>query len=153
MPDPVDDGSVGNDEVLWRRVFKNWVEPDENGQPRTRSLAFLDRRSGKISVHRSHLTTEAFVLRNHPTHGMVALLARSPRSNGYPVAADPVQDEPGQDDDPSHALLLPPKGAGQSRLKTLAKVLARASKVIRPPVGWDQPANDGPAHDPISDPE
>lgn len=152
MPDRRDDGSVGDDEILWRRLLPDWVEPDGSGQTRTRSIAFLDRKSGEISVHRSHLTTESFVLRDHPTHGIAALPAHIPRSNGYTVAADPVQGEEGEDDDPSHVVLVPPSDAGSNRIKTLARVLARASTVTRPPVAPSQAANDTDGRDPVSDP-
>jgi hypothetical protein len=144
MPNRVDDGTVADDEILWRRLLPSWVEADEAGRTRTRSLAFLDRRSGDISVHRASMTTEEFVLRNHPNHGIAALTAKAARDCGCGVAADPMQDEPDTDDDPSHTLIVPPQGLGSSRTKSLAKDLARASTVIREPQQDVQPdANEG----------
>src|SRR5689334_11259446 len=108
MGDRVDDGSVGDDETLWRRIYPDWIEQDPTRGARPRSMAFLDRRSGEISVHRAHLTTEDHVVKEHPTHGIAAIKASIPRQLGYRVAADPVKNEPGMDDDPSHAVLVPP---------------------------------------------
>lgn len=133
MANRTDDGTVGDDEVLWRRIYPDWIERDGAGRVRARSMAFLDRKSGEISVHRSHLTTEAFVLRQHPNHGIVALQAKVPRTNGYAVADDPIENEPGVDNDPSHALMIPPADAGSKRIKSLAKQLALAATIVREP--------------------
>lgn len=144
MPDRVDDGSVRNDEVLLRRLLSDWIERDESGRVRPTSLAFIDRRSGELSVHRQQLTSEAFVLRNHPTHGIAAFPAGAARAEGFAVVADPIANEPDTDDDPSHALVVPPAGATPSRVKTLARKLAHRADVavIREPAN----NNAGPSH-------
>lgn len=135
MPDRVDDGSVRNEEVLLRRLLPDWVERDVSGRVRPTSLAFIDRRSGELSVHRQHLTTEAFVVRNHPTHGIASFPAVAARTEGFVVVADPIANEADDDDDPSHALVIPPPGASPSRVKTLARKLAHRADmtVIREP--------------------
>lgn len=134
MADRADDGSVDDDEVLWRRIYPDWIERDAAGGARPRSMAFLDRRSGEISVHRAHMTTETFVIRSHPTHGIAALKAKVPRELGYAVVPDPIKNETGVDDDPSHAVLVPPSGAGSKRVKALARQLAEAATLVREPV-------------------
>jgi hypothetical protein len=133
MCDRVDDGAIPDYELLWRRVHQTWTERDEAGEVRATSLAFIDRRSGEISVHRSGLTTEAFVLRNHPDDGIVELAASEPRALGYRLIADPVVGEAGRDADQSHAVLCPPAGAGTSRIKKLARTLAEQCRVRRAP--------------------
>lgn len=135
MLDRVDDGTIADDELLWRRIKddKEWVVRDETGKLRASSVAFIDRLSGEVSVHRTSMTTEAFVLRNHPAHGIAELHASVPRTLGYRVVADPVRDEPGSDDDLSHAVLCPPVDAGSARIKKLARKLAGQSQIIREP--------------------
>lgn len=135
MRNRVDDGSIADGELLWRRVLDTgeWTMRDETGKVKATSVAFIDRRSGEVSVHRAGLTTEAFVLRNHPTHGIAEIRASMPRALGYRVVADPIVDEPGEDDDPSHAVICPPIDAGSSRIKKLARMLAEQSLVIRIP--------------------
>lgn len=133
MADRTDDGSVGDDELLWRRLYPDWVERDESGNVRARSMAFIDRKSGEISVHRAHLTTETFVLRDHPSHGLAGIAARIPRGHGYAVIADPIEGEVGVADDPSHALLVPPSESGSKRIKALARQLATSALLVRLP--------------------
>lgn len=131
MPDRVDDGSIRDEEVLLRRLLPDWVERDESGRVRPKSLAFIDRRSGELSVHRQPLTSDAFVLRKHPTHGIAAFPAGAARTEGFAVVPDPIQNEPGMEDDPSHALVIPPPGTNPSKVKTLARKLAhRADTVV-----------------------
>lgn len=152
MPDRADDGSVGNDEVLLRRLLPDWVERDESGRARPKSLAFIDRRSGELSVHRQHLTTEAFVLRKHPAHGIAAFPAGAARTEGFAVVADPIENETNMDDDPSHALVVPPPATSPSKVKTLARKLAHRTDtvVIREPANTNAGAAE--SGDPEPDP-
>lgn len=136
MRDRVDDGTVADGELLWRRIVddEDWIVRDETGKIiRVSSAAFIDRLSYEVSVHRSSMTTEAFVLRNHPTHGIAELRASVPRALRHLVVADPVVDEPEEDDDLSHAVLCPPADVRNEKLKKLARKMAQQSPLIREP--------------------
>jgi hypothetical protein len=90
------------------------------------------------------------VLRNHPTHGIAAVPAGVARAEGFTVVADPIVNEPNADDDPSHALIIPPSAATPSRVKTLARKLAHRVEVtvIREPAN----TNAGPTGEPGAEP-
>jgi hypothetical protein len=111
---------VRDDEALWRRlIHPDWIAPDGT---RPSSMAFKDRRSGEVSVHRAELTTEAIVVARFPSHGIAECLARVPRDLGLAVLPDP---EP---DDVSHALIAStPVGDVMKQ----ARKLARASRIVR----------------------
>ncbi len=126
-----DDETVGDAELLLRRLLPDWIERDGAGGVRPKSLAFIDRRSGQLSVHRQELTTKDFVLRHHPTHGIAAFPAGGARAEGFEVIADPIANDPSTEDDPSHALVVPPSGMNPSRVKTAARKLAlRADTLV-----------------------
>ncbi len=111
MPDRVDDGSIGDDQILWRRI----VVPDwcPEGHDRPAKVAFIDRLSGELSVHWSIKTTREKVLHGFPDDKIAAFRAGLPRQLGYKVVPDP------DEDDPSHVLICPtPHGA---KARTIAK--------------------------------
>ena len=133
MPVRLDDRiSISDEEDLWRRVFpdRQCFKPMDNGQWRPSSAIFLER--GKrgdetpkeLSVHRSSLTTIEAVFGPHPYHSLAAIKASVPRELGYAVCPDPIKNEPGLTDDPSHALICPPPGAGISKPKANARQMA-----------------------------
>ena len=103
-------------------------------------------------MHRQHLTTEAFVLRKHPAHGIAAFPAGAARTEGFAVVADPIENETNMDDDPSHALVVPPPATSPSKVKTLARTLAHRTDtvVIREPANTNAGAAE--SGDPEPDP-
>ena len=106
MPSRVDDPTINNDEVLWRRLLPEWLHTEESGRIRAKSFAFTDRLSGELSVHIAALTTQAAVLAGRPNDRIAAIEAGYPRSLGFAIVHDP------KPEDPSHALICPsPKGA------------------------------------------
>ena len=110
------DPSVQDDEALWRRVHPLQIVPDDKGNPRPSSAAFRDRQSGEVSVHISSLTDSGTVLERYPYHSLAEIRARLPRSLGYTVVRDPIQNDSELPDDPSHALLCPsPSKTGNQR--------------------------------------
>lgn len=124
MPGRVDDPSIGDDEVLWRRIIPEWVQHEPDGQVRPSSIAFIDRRSGEVSVHlASILIDPARALAGRPADSLAAVQVRHPRTLGYAIVRDP------QPDDPSHALICP------CPTKSHARQLARQSTWVVPPAG------------------
>lgn len=118
------DPTVDDTEALWRRLFPDWLVKEINGNVRVSSVAFIDRRSGEVSVHRARYSTTDRALQNHPTHSLAEILADVPRKLGHDVVADPTED------DPSHTLITPPAGSSSGRRKKDAKRMAQASRLI-----------------------
>jgi len=119
-----DDPSIPDSEGLWRRILplKGWIKI-EGDQPRPSSMAFIDRRSGEVSVHRSSLTTQGAVLEGRDRESLAELLARVPRSLGCSVAPDPIRDpeDPDRISDPSHALICPPPTSTKADARKMAE--------------------------------
>ena len=120
MPVRVDDPSISDDRILWRRVLPDWTTT-KGGVFRVTSQAFKDRRSYELSVHIASLTDIDTVLAHYPGHGIVAISAGYVRSLGdYAIVRDPVLNDPKLPDDPSHALICPAPNKG-SDASSLAK--------------------------------
>ena len=115
---------VADEEYLWRRLLPSWITSESVGTPRISSIAFIDRRSGEVSVHRAQYSTKEAALRNHPEHSLAEIVTKIPRSLGHDVVADPTIE------DPSHALIRPPEGASHGRRKKDAKRMAEASRLV-----------------------
>jgi hypothetical protein len=138
MPPRIDDrDSIKDDEDLLRRVIPNQAcfQQSENLQWRPSSAVFLDRTNRELSVHRSSLTTPELVLAKFPYNSLVAIKASVPRELGCIVCPDPIKDDQLLPDDPSHALICEPPGAGTARIKTHAKQMSRKATwvVLRDP--------------------
>lgn len=121
MQPRVDDPSIRDEEVLWRRVLPEWTTM-KGGTFRPTSQTFKDRRSYELSVHIASLTTIDKVLAAYPGQGIVAITAGDVRSLGsYAIVRDPIINDPDLPDDPSHALICPsPTGSAASSLARLA---------------------------------
>ena len=110
MPTHVDDPTIGDDEVLWRRIRPEWVQREQDGTIRPASVAFIDRTpSREVSVHIASLTDQDRVLQAYPEDSLVAIKAGHPRSLGYAIVRDPTPE------DPSHALICPSPNKGDAR--------------------------------------
>jgi hypothetical protein len=113
MSERRDDPSIEDDEQLFRRILPQWIHREVDGSCRPQSLAFVDRKSYELSVHRARLTSPNAVLAAHPSNSLVAFRAGMARELGYKVVSDP------QDTDPSHVLICPtPEGRNA---KTIAR--------------------------------
>jgi hypothetical protein len=111
MPPRVDDPTIPDEEVLWRRIIPAWIHREPTGKVRPGSFAFMDRPSGELSVHIAALTTPDRALAGRPDDSLAAIPAGLPRSLGFAIVRDP------KPDDPSHALICPsPKGSRASKL-------------------------------------
>jgi hypothetical protein len=118
MPPRVGDPSIGDDEVLWRRIIPQWVYQMPNGESRPSSAAFLDNYTGEVSVHLAALTDVHRVLAGRPNDRLAAILAGFPRSLGHVIACDPTEN------DPSHTLICPPPHKSKSQRKSDARKIA-----------------------------
>ena len=127
MP-PVDDPTIGDDVVLWRRLAPSHYILDANEQRIISSAAFKDE---ELSAFIASQTTCEAVLRGYPQHGLVAFTAGDARRVGGPERPSEgyilVRDPPG---DPCHVLVLPqvkltkkPRGRQIRRLRDSAIVL------------------------------
>ena len=94
---PVDDPTIADDEVLWRRIAPSQIRVDANGRETAISGAFA---GSELSVHIASLTARQAVQARYPQHRLIALTLRDARGEGYVINRDP------QVDDPSHALVI-----------------------------------------------
>jgi len=123
MPERLDDPTVADHEVLWRRILPEWIHRSPDGTCRPASMAFLDGLTGEVSVHRAGLTTIERALQDHPNHSLASIQASLPRSLGLVVAADPTNE------DPSHALICSYEPTSQR--KRSAREMAKAASWVR----------------------
>ncbi len=124
MPPRVDDSSIADDEVLWRRIIPSWLQHEPNGNLRPQSVAFIDRHTGEVSVHLASIMRDPTIaLRGHPEDSLTSIRAGYPRSLGYAIVSDP------KPEDSSHALICP------SPTKKHARDIAKESTwvVLRDP--------------------
>lgn len=125
-PHEQDDPTIGDSEVLWRRILPrdDWKTEDSAGNVRPSSAAFRDDLSGEISVHIAALTSKETVLDGHPDHSIASITARDARDQGYLVVRRP------EADDPSHALLIPGPQLTPTSVIKRARKLAKAAKWV-----------------------
>lgn len=132
MAQRVDDSSISNDDLLWRRIVNNpiWWKRDEqgnpvrdiNGSPCLSSAAFLDGYTGEVSVHLARLTTQEKALSARPDNGLVEISAAIPRSVNHIVTLDPTEE------DESHSLICPSEALSKSGRKMAARKMSEAAR-------------------------
>ena len=107
---PQGDAPIPDGEVLYRRIHCSWITW-EDGPPRPSSVAFKDRKEGKLSVAIARETSVKNLLRGRPEDSVISFVAGQARSQGLRVERDFDPDNPG------HAVLIPaPKSAAARRL-------------------------------------
>jgi hypothetical protein len=127
MTERVDDPTINDDDLLWRRIVNKpeWVSRNSDGSWRVSSAAFIDRYTGEVSVHLARLTTQEKVLASRPDDGIVEIFAGLPRSLGLILVYDPT------DNDQSHSLIC--SRIGGSIKKSDARKLADAARWLVKP--------------------
>jgi hypothetical protein len=117
-----DDPAISDSDILWRRIWPQWLVSSEVGGFRPSSAAFLDGHTNEVSVNIARMTTQEKVLKNLPEQSLAAISAGVPRSleHKHIVASDPLPD------DPSHAVICPPEIPSRQR-KTAARKMAEAA--------------------------
>lgn len=127
-PDYVDDESIADDDLLWRRIPPFHFVRDENlGRLRPSSAAFEDHPNGTpMSVHiakdaeaEGHQPED--VLEGHENFGLAAFTAGTARRTEQGVAKEPLPDQI------AHGVVFGRKTRGRKRS------LSRASIWIVPP--------------------
>lgn len=110
MPQRVNDPSIPDDEILWRRIVPEWLHQEPDGTVRPGKVAFIDRLSGEVSVHiASILRDPNLALDGRPLDSLVAIPASLPRSLGLAIVRDPTPNYP------SHALICPSPTPAKAR--------------------------------------
>jgi hypothetical protein len=127
MPDRVDDPTINDEDMLWRRIVNDptRVTYSDDGW-RVSSVAFIDRYTGRVSVHLAKLTSQQAALNDRPNEGLVEIAAGLPRRLGLIVDYDPT------DEDESHCVIHPPGGGAISKSK--ARTLAQAAQWLVKPL-------------------
>lgn len=122
FPHWVDDPTIGDDEILWRRVDPADIVTDHNtGRQRSSSAAFL---TEQMSVHIASLTSLEAVLTRYPHVRIAAFGAEDARNLGCVVARAPTPD------DPSHALVCRQDDSTKRISKRTAKRLAEIAQLL-----------------------
>ena len=119
MPDRVDVPTINDEDLLWRRIVNDPIWLDDSG--RVSSAAFLDRHTGRVSVHLAKLTTQQAALNGRPNDGLVEIPAGLPRRLEINVIYEPT------DEDASHCVMCPVT-------KSKAKQLARSAQWLVKPL-------------------
>jgi len=132
MANRVDDTSVGDQELLWRRILDRpmeWWTEREDGSIRPSSAAFKDS-ANEVSVNVASQTTQSAILKDYEPNGLVSIPASLPRSLDHIVAATNEPDDP---DDPSHRVICPSEHLGRKGRMKAAKAMAmQASWLVLP---------------------
>lgn len=118
----VDDPTIGDDTILWRRINPAdiVVEP-ATGTVRASTGAY---RTAEMSVHIASKTTVEPVLANYPGFRLTGFTAGSARRAGCIVVRDPLPE------DSSHALVCQPDDHTRSLSKKQAKAIRDAADWI-----------------------
>lgn len=110
----VDDPTIGDDAVLWRRINSADVVVDPaTGAVRASTGAYL---TAEMSVHIASETTVETVLANYPGFRLTAFTAGDARSAGCIVVRDPLAE------DASHAIVC----RSDDHTRRLSKAQAKA---------------------------
>lgn len=104
MPDGEcrDDDRVSDNDLLYRRIIPRWVHTGGD-VIRPQSNSFIDRHTGRLSVHIASLTTpeDALAVAKRPQEYLVAIPVALVRELEYNIMHVPT------DEDPSHAVICP----------------------------------------------
>src|SRR5215469_12178583 len=90
------DPTIPDDERLFRRIPRTWVDWDENGDALISSAAFKDE---ELSVNLEWVMARdgrppEDTIRNYPGYGLAAITTAHARSLNQAVCPDPIPDEP-----------------------------------------------------------
>lgn len=121
MPEPVDDLTIGDSEILLHRVHAQDVSTDPATNVIRPNSSNLRSKTNIMSVDIASMTTPQRALQNYVGHRLVAIDAGSLRSLGCKIVRDP---EPSND---AHALVYGSapdgrmtKGASQANLTAVS---------------------------------
>lgn len=141
MANRVDDVSLGDRELLWRRILDRpmeWFTEEEDGTLRPSSAAFKDS-TNEVSVNVASQTSLDAVMDGYGDQGLVSIPAGLPRSLNHIVAATVERDDP---DDPSHRVICPPENLGKKQRMKAAKEMAKQATWVIHPHSCRTPSSD-----------
>jgi hypothetical protein len=119
-----DDPSIADEERLFRRIPRTWINWDDHGNAAVSSAAFRDEELSVAleSVMARDGRPPVDAIRNYPGYGLAAITAAHARSLNQRVARDPL------DEEPAHGVVYGPKKRGG----IASKLRDGASWVITP---------------------
>src|SRR6266568_5131279 len=120
MVECVDDPSIPDSALIWRRIAPDQLKPDGNSF-RPSSGAFST--GAEMSVHLADLTSVEDVARQYPNHSIVQITVALVRELKLRIVRDPLTDE--IPPDLSHAIVCP-RATGSA-----VKRMARASTFVK----------------------
>ena len=120
-----DDPSIADEERLFRRIPRTWIDWDDDGNAAISSAAFKDEELSinieSVMIRDGRLPADA--VHQYPGYGLAAITAAHARSLNQVVARDPIEEEP------AHGVVY-----GQKKRGGIAgKLRDGASWVITPP--------------------
>ncbi len=119
---PVDDPTIGDDGLLWRRIAPEQIRVDEETrEQRASDSAF---RTDQMSVHIASVTSRDAILAHYPNDKLMEFSAGEARGEGFIIVRDPLPE------DASHALVLRADSPGQRPTKSQAKRLANRARWV-----------------------
>lgn len=127
----VDDSSILDNDLLWRRILDQpaWWTKDVGGVLRPSSASFLDRETGEVSVQLAKLTTIDKSSNVIKSAGIAEIKVVIPRNLGLIVASDPLLNQIDiSKNDESHTLICPTQG--RQITKSQARSMAKAAQMI-----------------------
>lgn len=127
MPERLDDLSITDEALLWRRLHPTWVIANEDGSYRISSAAFKDG-NHEVSVNLAELTTPEETLAGFSQQGIAELQARIPRSLGHALVRDPAPLNP------AHALICEPIPHPSKQRERDAKTMSRQASIHTMPI-------------------
>lgn len=127
MPERIDDLSITNDALLWRRLHPTQVICNDDGSYRISSAAFKDG-NHEVSVNLAALTTTEDTLAGFPDRGIAELQAGIPRSLKHALVRDP---EP---QNPAHALICEPVPHPSKQRERDARTMSRQAIIHTMPI-------------------
>ena len=118
-----DDEDILGSDLLWRALLPKWIVPAESEGVRVSSAAFLDRRTGEVSVDVAKRTTLEAARNRKTFPDFAELRAETPRTNRHLVASAP------EENNDAHALICP-KPPHTQTTKGNARAMADASRIL-----------------------
>jgi hypothetical protein len=123
VPGQVDDPTIGNDEILWRRVSPDKLLSITGSDVPPPSNAFRSN-AVEISVNRANLSSVEATLRDYPDNSLVAVTAGAVRAAGCLVVSAP------KIDNLAHALIIGKRPDGRLTKGDCKNIANSASWVV-----------------------
>ena len=124
---PPDDGKIGDNELLYRRVRSDQIEPTRDGKGIRPSSAVLKSSGGPLSVHVASLITPEELLKQYGSFHIAAISAKVARSEKCRLRHE--ADESG---DPAHAHIYGDSPDGSLKAGQASKIAHQTQIILNP---------------------